>query len=175
MKRIIVVAFAIVLSICSISAYCQPQSSIIKAQALEMTRALQARNFPSFLKFMHPKIVEMAGGSDKMIQQMDTVNAMAKKFGAEIKKITIGNPGKIISYKKELQAILPQTTEMTSAFGDLALESTLVAISADGGKTWKFIDTSVTSVKQLKQAMPELSPELQIPAPKPPKFTPREE
>ena len=146
--------------------------SVIKAQGMEMAKALVKKDYTTFTKYMHPKMIQMAGGSAKLLQQMDTINAMAAKFGAEIKKITIGNPAKIIKYKKELQTTIPQITEMTSSFGSLSMETTLVAISSDEGKTWKFVDTTVNSVGELRKAMPDLSPELVIPAPKPPVVVP---
>src|SRR3982751_6759239 len=103
MKRFLTIIFLAF----SFLAYAQPQGSVIKAQALDMSRALQKKDFPAFLKYMHPKAIQMAGGDAKLIKRMDTLNVMAKQFGAEIKKITIGHPGKIVSYKKELQAVLP--------------------------------------------------------------------
>lgn len=169
MKKILILAGFIAITI---TANCQSSPATIKAQGMEMAKALVKKDFTTFAKYMHPKVIEYAGGSAKLLQQMDTMNVMAAKFGAEIKKITIGNPGKIISYKKELQTTVPQVTEMSSAFGSMTLETTLVAISDDQGKTWKFIDTLVTNAKELKKAMPDLSPELVIPAMKPPKIVP---
>ena len=167
-------AILLITSILFFAVFTQAQGipSTIKAQGMEMAKALVKKDYTTFAKYMHPKVVEMAGGSAKLLQQMDTLNAMAAKFGAEIKKITIGNPAKIIKYKKELQTTIPQITEMTSSFGSLSMETTLVAISSDEGKTWKFVDTTATSVSQLKKAMPELSPDLVIPAPKPPVIVP---
>lgn len=148
-------------------------SSVARGQAMEMVRALQKKDFTTFSKYMHPKMLEMAGGTDKLIRQMDTMNVMAKQFGAEIKAVHIGVPGKIVNYKKDMQMVIPETTELTSAFGNVELETSLVAISSDGGKNWKFIDTSMTNVKELKKTMPDLSPELVIPPMKQPKFTPK--
>jgi hypothetical protein len=167
-------AILLVTTILFFAVFTQAQGipSTIKAQGMDMAKALVKKDYTTFAKYMHPKVVEMAGGSAKLLQQMDTLNAMAAKFGAEIKKITIGNPAKIIKYKKELQTTIPQITEMTSSFGSLSMETTLVAISSDEGKTWKFVDTTVTNVSQLKKAMPELSPDLVIPAPKPPVIVP---
>lgn len=169
-QRLIVLLLAL-----AISGYSSAQNinSVIRGQALEMVRALQKKDFPTFSKYMHPKVLEMAGGTSKLIRQMDTMNVMAKQFGAEIKKINIGYPGTIVTYKKQLQTVIPEITELTSAFGDVAMETSLIAISDDEGKTWKFIDTSMTNVKELKKAMPDLSPNLVIPAMKPPKFTPK--
>jgi hypothetical protein len=160
------------ITVYSVIGFSQNQNSIIKAQAMDMAKALLRKDFPTFTKYMHPKVMEMAGGKNKALERMDTMNAVAAQFGAEIKSILIGNPGNVVNYKKELQVTLPQTTEMKTNFGNLALETTLIGVSKDGGKNWYFIDTSVYNVNDLKKAMPDLSPELVIPPAKPPKFTP---
>ena len=139
---------------------------------MDMGKALLKKNYNTFAKYMHPQVTQAAGGSGKLIQQMDTANAVAAKFGAEIKKVLIGNPSAVVKFNKELQATLPQYTEMKTNFGCLTLESTLVAISLDNGKNWYFIDTSVFNINDLKKSLPNLSPDLVIPPTKPPKFAP---
>ncbi len=169
MKSIFLVC---VISTCGVISYAQNQNSIIKIQAMNMANALIKKDFPTFLRYMHPNIIETAGGKEKVLQRMDTANAIASQLGAVIKKIVIGNPGTIVKYKNQMQVTLPQTSEMTSGFGNISLETTLIGISTDEGKNWKFIDTSMYNLKEVKKAMPDLSPELVIPPLKPPKFTP---
>ena len=167
--------FFLLLIMCSLLTAKGQSASTIKAQALEMARALLKKDYPTFAKYVHPKLVAMAGGTPNLIKRLDTANAAAKQFGAEIKKINIGNPDKIVTYKNELQTTIPQTTEMSMMMGSVILESTLIATSTDGGKTWRFLDTSLYSVKEIKKAVPELSPELVIPPAKPPKMVPNQQ
>ena len=169
MKRFVVICLVIASTLTS---FAQDQNIVARTQAIEMANALVKKDFPAFLKFMHPDILKYAGGKEKALQKMDTANKMATQLGASIKKILIGTPGKIINYKNQLQATLPQSTEMTTGFGNVTLETTLIAISTDAGKNWYFIDTSIYNMKDVKKALPDLSPELVIPSPKPPKFTP---
>jgi hypothetical protein len=157
-----------------VTSFAQNHATVIKTQAMDMAKALLKKDYVTFSKYMHPKVTAYAGGKTKLIQQMDTANAVAAKFGAEIKRVLIGNPGTIVTYNKELQAVLPQTTEMKTGFGNLSLETTLVAISEDGGKNWYFVDTSIFNIKDLKKSLPNLSPELIIPPAKSPKFTPNQ-
>lgn len=152
----------------------QNYETAIKTQALEMVRALVKKDFPGFLKYVHPKVIEASGGREKLIQRMDTANKIAAQFGAEIKKIILGDPGKVISCNKELQATLPQTSTMEALFGTVVLETTLIAISADGGQHWVFIDTSLYNSKDIKQSMPSICHDLVIPPMKKPVFTPKE-
>jgi len=171
MKKIIGI---LLLLSCSALLYAQNQSAVIKTQAMDMARALLKKDYVTFTRYMHPAILKKAGGQEKLIEKMDTINARSKEFGAEIKKVVIGNPGPLISYKKELQCVLPQTTEMQTVFGKLELETTLIAISNDGGKNWTFIDTSIYNIKDVKTSLPDLSPDLVIPPGKQPKFTPNQ-
>jgi hypothetical protein len=172
MKRIFLVGVISMYGVCS---FAQNQNSIIKIQAMDMANALVKKDFPRFLKYMYPSIIDVAGGKDKVLQRMDTMNAMASQVGAVIKKIVIGNPGTIIKYKNQLQVTLPQISEMSSGFGNITLETTLIAISTDAGKNWYFVDTSMYNSSDVKKAMPDLSPELVIPPMKPPKFTPAQQ
>ena len=167
--------FVVLLTFIFSAARSQNMNSVIKTQAMEMVKALIRKDYTSFSKYIHPKVVAMAGGTSKMIQRLDTANQAAKQFGAEIKHINIGDPAKIITYKNELQTTLPQTTEMTTAMGGIFIESTLIALSDDKGKTWHFLDTSIYSIKDIKRAVPELSPELVIPPAKPPKLIPNKQ
>lgn len=140
-----------------------------------MAKALLKKDFDGFSKFMHPKVVEMAGGKDSVLSKMNRANEMAQQFGGSIKKITIGNPGKIIKYKNELQVTIPQTTEINVMMSTAILETTLIGISADNGKTWQFIDTSAYNIKDLKNSLPNLSPDIVVPPMKQPKLVPRED
>jgi hypothetical protein len=137
---------------------------------MEMARAVLAKDVDKLVGFMPPKLVADAGGKDKVLIVRDTLNKYMKQFGVEIKKVTIGNPGKIIAYKNQLQATVPQTTEIKFMAGKVILESTLIAISEDKGLHWYFADTSIYRGDKLKSSLPDLSPELIIPPMKQPKI-----
>lgn len=160
----------LIFSFLSIAMYSQNHETVIKTQAMEMAKAMLKKDYDNFIKYAHPKLVELGGGKEKMRPFMDTLTNRMKSFGAEIKKITIGHPYKVIAYKKELQSTLPQTTEVSFLSGFIIVESTLIAISQDGGKNWYFIDTNFYGEKKLKEALPDLSPELVIPPQKRPRI-----
>jgi hypothetical protein len=152
----------------------QPAQSIMKAQALEMGKAMVAKDSKMFAKYMLPELVEVGGGTDKVVQMMDSMFTIFETFGGQVKKITYGNPGKILKFNNELQTTLPQTTEITSSLADVILTSTLVAISRDKGKNWYFFDPTMNKAEKLKDKLPKLSPEIVVPPPQP-KFIPKEQ
>ncbi|HVM87789.1 MAG TPA: hypothetical protein VMT76_06340 [Puia sp.] len=153
----------------------QNLQTIIKTQAMEMAKSLIKNDFVSFIKYLPPKIIEYAGGQQKLKSTMDSTHQAMKQFGVSFKKIMIGNPGAIISYKKQLQCVVPQSTDLQSLLGEMHIETSLVAISADNGRNWFFVDTNVYRADRLKSLLPDLSPRLVIPLQQEPKFTPNKE
>lgn len=171
-KRYIIVLFLPCLLAIQPAARAQNMKSVIKAQAMEMVGSLLKKDFSKFAAFMHPKVIEMAGGREQLLQRMDTANKMATQFGARISRVLIGQPGDILNYRNQLQCTLPQTTTITSLLGNLKLETTLIAISEDQGKHWYFIDTSAYNLDEIKASLPDISPDIRIPPMKKPEFTP---
>jgi hypothetical protein len=170
LKKRIASVLAIILVIISVDVYSQNPETAIKIQAMDMARAVLAKDVDKLVGYMPPKVVADAGGKAKLLIARDTLNKYMKQFGAEIKKVTIGNPGKIITYKNQLQATVPQTTEVKFMASKVILESTLIAISEDKGLHWYFVDTSIYRGDKLKSSLPDLSPELVIPPMKQPKI-----
>lgn len=171
MKNFIAVFFIFI----GTAAWTQPLSSVVKTQALDMGKALVNSDSKTFSKYMLPEMLEAGGGKEKVGVTMDSMFTVFKSFGGSVKKITYGNPGKIIKFNKELQTTLPQETEVTSPIADVVLTSTLVAISRDNGKNWYFYDTAMGKSDQLKNKLPTLSPDIIIPPPVMPKFIPKEQ
>jgi hypothetical protein len=79
-----------------------------------------------------------------------------------------------VSYKDQLQAVLPEITTIKTPLGELTVETSMIVISPDSGKNWWFIDTNVYKVDKLKNVLPDLSPRLVIPPQKEPKLVPME-
>jgi hypothetical protein len=152
----------------------QNVKTVIKTQAMEMVSALLKKDFETFTKYMHPKIIELAGGKAQLLSKMDTASKIADKFGAKISRVLIGHPDDVIEYKKQLQCTLSQTTDIRSLLGTMTLQSTLIAISEDAGKHWFFIDTAAYNLDEIKKSLPDLSPEIKVPPMPEPKFTPND-
>lgn len=153
----------------------QPMSSVVKTQALAMGRAMVAGDAKSFAQYMLPEMTKAGGGAGKVRNLMDSMFVMFRNVGGKVERITYGNPGKILTYGKELQTTVPQTTFITTPFADLELSSTLVAISRDGGRNWYFYEPGMGQARELKDRLPKLSPDLVIPPMAKPKITMKQE
>lgn len=163
---------AIGLCLSGLRGYEQPLQTVIRIQAMDMAKALIKNDFTTFSKYLHPKIIDMAGGREKLKNNMDSADAMKKQLNVQIKKILIGDPGEIISYKDQLQCVVPESTDMVTPMGEISITTSLIAISTDKGRNWYFVDTNMYRADKLKTALPDLSPRLIIPPQQQPKITP---
>lgn len=154
--------------------HAQNGQSKIKQAAFEMGNALVGKNSETFISYMHPSMILLAGGKKQLKVLADSALSVFEQFGGRISKINYGNPSEIVEFKKMLQAVLPQSTFLTSPFGEVELSSSLIAISKDGGMNWKFVDTNLFSMGKIKSMMPDISPKLFIPKQQAPRFTQKE-
>ena len=171
-KLFISFSFFLGLSILSQTVVGQNLSTTIKVQAMDLANALMKNDFTTFIKYMHPNIIEYAGGKEKMKTKMDSAYSAMKLFNVSFKRYWIGTPGEIVKYKDQLQAVLPESTTMKTPLGELTAETSVIVISPDKGKSWWFIDTNVYKEDKLKSILPDLSPKLVIPPQKKPKLEP---
>ena len=153
----------------------QPLETIVKSQALEMGKAMVAGDTRTFSRYMLPELLQEGGGASKVINMMDSAMIMFKSIGGKVTRITYGNPGKVVRFRKELQTTIPQTTQITSMIADAELSSTLIAISRDQGKNWYFLDQNMSQAREIKDKLPPLSPDLVIPPPVKPRITPKQQ
>jgi hypothetical protein len=142
----------------------------LKSSAEKMAKLFVAKNYPEYVKYIHPKVMTMAGGHDKMITLIKTSLKQMEDQGLIIRDLTIGDSMKIIITKTELQSVITEILEIKTQVGRLEANSYLIATSANKGKTWYFIDTGDKTLAELKTQFPSLSNRLIIPEKKTPVF-----
>ena len=174
MKKIKFLLFAIAVILISLCTEAQNLPTTIKLQAMDMATAFMKNDFNTFVKYMHPNIIAFAGGKEKMKTKMDSAYKMMKLFSVTFKRYWIGDPGEIVNYKNQYQAVLPQSTTLKTPLGELIAETYWIVISNDNGKNWWFIDTNVYKANQLKNILPDISPKLVIPPQRKPRLVPVE-
>jgi hypothetical protein len=120
----------------------------------------------------YPKIVEIIGGRDKMRATLETAMKQMKDRGFSIRSLQVEEPAEILTEGNNTFAVVPTTIEMTAPGGKLVGKSYLLGISADGGKTWKFIDGAGLATKQMRDLVlpSKLPARLKLPAKQDPQF-----
>lgn len=135
----------------------------LKSAAQKMAGFLTRGNYTEFIKYMHPRALQMAGGKDKIIAMLQASSEQSNSQGFTIDSVCIGDPLPIMYAGKELQGLVPEKIILKIKQGKLVTTSYLLAVSDNKGKTWYFIDTSNKTLAQLQTVLPSLSNQLVIP------------
>lgn len=137
--------------------------SSVRIQAVRMAQAFVRADYPTFIRFMYPRVVDAAGGKAKLSQALANAQTELNRRGMSVSNITVGQPSRLYHQGKELQCILPQRTELLATQGHFAITSALIGISDDNGVTWTFLDTSNKRREDILKLLPQLDPGIVIP------------
>ncbi|WP_400190549.1 hypothetical protein [Hymenobacter sp. B81] len=136
----------------------------LETQVTAMEQAFMREDFEAFADFMHPDVVRLAGGPDVLARQLRKSMAEMSAQGGKISGVRHGPPTRLVAVDRQLQCTLPQTTEFQFAAATKSTQSTLLAVSADGGRTWAFLDTGGKDWETVRWLVPNLSREIVLPA-----------
>jgi len=140
----------------------------LKLQVVKMTDAFISKDYKTFVSYNYRPMVQATGGPSKTAANISKAVDDLKTKGMEFSKITTDEPSKIIKNGSEYQATVTQHSALKLVQGRLEITSTLIAISADNGANWTFVDTANKDLTKLRRAMPNLSPSIVIPPSQPP-------
>jgi hypothetical protein len=142
----------------------------VRAKAQACADAMLKGDYEAFVGYTHPKVIELVGGREKMLETLRKGTAQMKAQGIAFVSFDVAAPANVIGAGKPRQlAVVPTKFEMTSGTTHIKQEGFLLAVSDDAGKSWTFIDgAGLTDKEQLKQFLGDVPAELKLPARKPP-------
>jgi len=142
----------------------------LKKSADNMAKLFIEKDYTHYVKYINPKIVANTGGNDKMIVLVKQSVDEMKSKGITFKDLSIGNISPVVITKAGLQSVVQELLTLKMNEGRVEATSYLIALSADKGKTWTFIDTSGKPLAEMQKMFPSLSNELVIPEKQQPQF-----
>ena len=172
MKYFLAVA-VVALSLCTQPAKADPQTERIRKAAEENRAAAATGNYARVVDLTYPKLVEMVGGRDKMIEALRRAAEGLKAAGSAILRIDVDEPKEVVTSGDKQFAIVPMTVTAQLPQGTVRAKSFLVAISADHGDTWRFIDGAGRTKENLAKVLPDFPPQLSLPSSEPPVLEPK--
>ncbi len=96
-------------------------------------------NYGKFIDNLHPKLVEAMGGKENMLDSMIKDYERLNLEGSTQVAMVIGEPSQIEEVGGQIFAVMPVRTTTKSLEGDLVADGSIVGVSDDNGKNWKFI------------------------------------
>lgn len=147
------------------------RAASVKKQAEAMSEATMKGQYEKLIDAMPGGLVKVMGGREKAIQSVTTAMKRMKEQGVKIESYTVSKPGKFVSEGENTFVVVPTELKMTVPGARVITKSYLLGISADKGKTWKFIDGAGLGrqTEQIKKALPKFPEALKLPAPSRPK------
>lgn len=134
-------AFIILLFISSFI-FGQSTQEIMESDLEKMKFFFLNKNYKGFSSFVYPKVIEMNGNEEKMIENMKASILKMENEGFKFVNIYFKDFNEAILKNNELQSTFTQVILMDTPKGKVLGEYTMIGISSDRGKSWKFIDTS---------------------------------
>ncbi len=95
----------------------------------------------------YSSVVEAMGGRDKAVEFTASAMKQLKQQGVSITKFEVGDPGEIYKEGGNLFVVVPTTAHMKAPGSTIVARGYELGISADSGKTWKFIGSSACRTK----------------------------
>lgn len=138
------------------------------AQAQEVNDAFRRRDFARMVDLTYPKVIEAAGGRDKMIAALAKGIKDMESEGVSVLSSTAEAPIQIVHVQKWTYAVVPTTLQVKAKDGVFKTESSMIGVSSDGGAHWTFIDAGGKDHTQLKSYLPAPADALKLPAEKEP-------
>ncbi|HEV3413467.1 MAG TPA: hypothetical protein VG101_13380 [Puia sp.] len=140
----------------------------LKAQAGRMVNGLTTGNYTTFIHYIHPRVVEAAGGAAALKQALQQMSRQFSISGLSFQSVTVDSLSEFVKSGTQVQATIRQHTTMKHGQGRIMATSTLIGISGDNGLHWKFVDTHNKTLEDVRQLLPNVSTELVIPPTQPP-------
>jgi hypothetical protein len=148
------VSAAVAFGLCAVTAFGQTTSGrpapsrveldskypTLKKGADEVARVTLSGDFGRLADLTHPKIVNLAGGRDKLIGLIKASIDGLQAQGFTIVSAEPGPPTVIEKIDKRLFAVMPIKTTMKGTAGKFQSLGTLVGISEDEGSGWTFVN-----------------------------------
>ena len=130
-----------------------------------MADAAVKADYPKALTFIYPKVVTLWGGREFILKNAKTMAEKIQSSGLTIKRINVGNPGKIQTYGAREFSLMNFTLTFTSGGTITNGRASVLAVSENKGLKWYFIIGGTISNGALYKLLPEIEGKILLPGP----------
>jgi len=128
----------------------------LTAQAKQLEEALGRKDYGKVIDLTYPKVIEFAGGREKMLSETTREVESMEAEGVKILSSSCGTPSQFVSDAGGVYAVIPVVSKVKATDGIFQTEGVLIGISTDGGQNWTFVDATGKDQTELKKVLPNL-------------------
>jgi hypothetical protein len=103
----------------------------VKMKAQQCANAIVTGDYNSLATYMHPRIIEMIGGKEKMIESLMQVSAQLSSHNYKLVSATVGHPEEPRMVGELMISIIPEKLAMKARETTFTQEASLLGISHD--------------------------------------------
>jgi hypothetical protein len=142
----------------------------IKRDGNNMINYMIEKDYESLSQFTYPVIVEWMGGKESMINLVSKEMQRIEDQGVVFLELSLGEPEKLYTAGEEIHCLVPQKVILENRDGKIISSSHLLAVSADLGENWYFVDTAQLTSENVTVLFPRFNSDLKIPTKIQPEF-----
>lgn len=147
---------------CAVQAQDAKMVETVKGLTRKMIEATVEGNYRVVLDMTHPKVLEMMGGKEVALAEVEKIMKTIKQQGFKFQLKDIGTPT-LAKGGNNLYSVTPSSMVMTGQGKKITVKSAIIGQSTDGGANWKFINMDDKGEKGVRMILPELPKEMVIP------------
>jgi hypothetical protein len=135
----------------------------VKRLVTRIANATAGGEYDVVLDLTHPKALEASGGREMAIQQVKLGMAAIKERGGSFRVAGVGEPV-LAKGTHAHYAVVPYTMAFSGPWKKGTSRTSVVGISGDGGRTWRFAQVSKRDgVEWVRRMFPDFPRDLTIP------------
>jgi len=133
----------------------------LKKNADEVCQAVLKENHEKLIDLTHPKVVEITGGRAKMLKILKEIATELADQGIKFESIDLETPEPIVVSGTHEFSVVPYVLRISKGKTKLRQKNYLLGVSADAGKTWRFINGPIPD--SLRKAIDDFPAKLELP------------
>ena len=134
----------------------------LKVQAQDLADAVLNKNFEKIVEFTHPTVVAFLGGREKMIATIkQTFENSFDKDGVTLLGFRYGEIEQEVKVDNSIFAVLAEVVRIQIKDTKYEADSSEIAVSADGGKNWKFV-SGTTGQELFNKMFPKTADKIKV-------------
>jgi len=146
----------------------QEDLSQAKKLAEESAQALISGNYGRVADLTYPKVVELMGGREKVVKEMEKGEREMKAERVEFVSATDFIASKLVKTKTQKFAVLSYKLKMKVPGGYLLRDSFMLGVASANSDDWKFLDGAGLDTAKMKFLFPDMADKITLPTLKPP-------
>jgi hypothetical protein len=148
----------------------QEKDNHVKKLAAECGQAMVSGDYGRVVDLTYPKLVELSGGKDRMIESMEKGRKEMTAEGYDLLSATVQKVMDIVKIGSEQFVVITYEIKMKAPNGYLLRDSYMLGIASTNDENWTFLDGAGLDESKLKIFFPGAVGKIALPPRKQPVF-----